>query len=119
LLVKFGDYVLELPWRKSSEDRLDLNEARRILDEDHYGLEDVKGRMLEFLAVIKLRPDTKSPILCFVGPPSVGKTSLGRSIESSLECGLALLSLECGGLAPLWPVLARRQFALAVNYPEL
>src|SRR5258708_6540793 len=74
------DYVLELPWRKSSEDKLDLAEARRILDEDHYGLEDVKERILEFLAVIKLRPDTKSPILCFVGPPGVGKTSLGRSI---------------------------------------
>src|SRR6185503_5240105 len=74
------DYVLELPWKKSSEDKLDLTEARRILDEDHYGLEDVKERILEFLAVIKLRPDTKSPILCFVGPPGVGKTSLGRSI---------------------------------------
>src|SRR5437762_11150669 len=78
------EYILELPWRKSSEDKLDLNEARRILDEDHYGLEDVKERILEFLAVIKLRPDTKSPILCFVGPPGVGKTSLGRSIARAL-----------------------------------
>src|SRR5260370_30355227 len=60
------DFILELPWRKSSEDRLDLNEAQRVLDEDHYGLEDVKERILEFLAVIKMRPDTKSPILCFV-----------------------------------------------------
>src|SRR5438045_9159011 len=58
------EYVLELPWRKSSEDKLDLNEARKILDEDHYGLEDVKERILEFLAVIKLRLDTKSPITC-------------------------------------------------------
>ena len=74
------DYVLELPWKKSSEDKLDLSEARRVLDEDHYGLDDVKERILEFLAVIKLRPDSKSPILCFVGPPGVGKTSLGRSI---------------------------------------
>src|SRR6476469_7656263 len=74
------EYVLELPWRKSSEDKLDLKEARKILDDDHYGLEDVKERILEFLAVIKLRPDTKSPILLFVGPPGVGKTSLGRSI---------------------------------------
>ena len=78
------EFVLELPWNKSSEDKLDLNEARRILDEDHFGLEDVKERILEFLAVIKLRPDTKSPILCFVGPPGVGKTSLGRSIARAL-----------------------------------
>jgi len=90
------DYILELPWRKSSEDKLDLNEARKILDEDHYGLEDVKERILEFLAVIKLRPDTKSPILCFVGPPGVGKTSLGRSIALSLGRQFERLSL--GGM---------------------
>ncbi|HXL82383.1 MAG TPA: endopeptidase La [Pyrinomonadaceae bacterium] len=90
------DYVLELPWRKSSEDKLDLNEARKILDEDHYGLEDVKERILEFLAVIKLRPDTKSPILCFVGPPGVGKTSLGRSIARALGRQFERMSL--GGM---------------------
>ncbi len=90
------DYVLELPWRKSSEDKLDLNEARKILDEDHYGLEDVKERILEFLAVIKLRPDAKSPILCFVGPPGVGKTSLGRSIARALGRQFERLSL--GGM---------------------
>lgn len=78
------DYILELPWKKQIEDKLDLNEARKILDEDHYGLEDIKERILEFLAVIKLRPDTKSPILCFVGPPGVGKTSLGKSIARAL-----------------------------------
>ena len=61
------EFILELPWLKSSEDKFELAEARRILDEDHYGLEDVKERILEFLAVIKLRPDTKSPILLFVG----------------------------------------------------
>lgn len=87
------DYVLELPWKKSSEDKLDLNEARRILDEDHYGLEDVKERILEFLAVIKLRPDSKSPILCFVGPPGVGKTSLGRSIGRALGRQFERMSL--------------------------
>jgi ATP-dependent Lon protease len=87
------DYVLELPWRKSSEDKLDLAEARRILDEDHYGLEDVKERILEFLAVIKLRPDAKSPILCFVGPPGVGKTSLGRSIARALGRQFERMSL--------------------------
>jgi ATP-dependent Lon protease len=90
------DYVLELPWHKSSEDKLDLTEARRILDEDHYGLEDVKERILEFLAVIKLRPDTKSPILCFVGPPGVGKTSLGRSIARALGRQFERMSL--GGM---------------------
>jgi len=87
------DFVLELPWRKSSDDKLDLNEARRILDEDHYGLEDVKERILEFLAVIKLRPDTKSPILLFVGPPGVGKTSLGRSIARALGRQFERMSL--------------------------
>jgi ATP-dependent Lon protease len=90
------EYVLELPWRKSSEDKLDLKEARRILDEDHYGLDDVKERILEFLAVIKLRPDTKSPILCFVGPPGVGKTSLGRSIARALGRQFERMSL--GGM---------------------
>ena len=90
------EYVLELPWRKSSEDKLDLNEARKILDEDHYGLEDVKERILEFLAVIKLRPDAKSPILCFVGPPGVGKTSLGRSIARALGRQFERMSL--GGM---------------------
>ena len=87
------EFVLELPWLKSSEDKLDLAEARRILDEDHYGLEDVKERILEFLAVIKLRPDTKSPILLFVGPPGVGKTSLGRSIARALGRQFERMSL--------------------------
>jgi ATP-dependent Lon protease len=87
------DFILELPWRKSSEDKLDLPDARRILDEDHYGLEDVKERILEFLAVIKLRPDTKSPILLFVGPPGVGKTSLGRSIARALGRKFERMSL--------------------------
>jgi ATP-dependent Lon protease len=87
------EFVLELPWQKSSEDKLDLKEARRILDEDHYGLEDIKERILEFLAVIKLRPDAKSPILCFVGPPGVGKTSLGRSIARALGREFERLSL--------------------------
>lgn len=78
------EYILELPWKKSSAEKLDLNEAQKILDEDHYGLEDVKKRILESLAVVKLRPDSKSPILLFVGPPGVGKTSLGRSIARAL-----------------------------------
>jgi len=87
------DFILELPWLKSSEDRLDLNEAQKVLDEDHYDIEDVKERILEFLAVIKLRPDAKSPILCFVGPPGVGKTSLGRSIARAMTRHFERLSL--------------------------
>jgi len=87
------EFILELPWKKSTEDKLDLNEARKILDEDHYGLEDIKERILEFLAVIKLRPEAKSPILCFVGPPGVGKTSLGRSIARALGRQFERLSL--------------------------
>jgi ATP-dependent Lon protease len=87
------EYVLELPWKKSTEDNLDLKEARKVLDEDHYGLEDIKERILEFLAVIKLKPEAKSPILCFVGPPGVGKTSLGRSIARALGREFERMSL--------------------------
>jgi len=90
------EYVLELPWKKSSEEKLDLNEAEQILNEDHYGLEDVKLRILESLAVVKLRPDSKSPILLFVGPPGVGKTSLGRSIARALGREFERMSL--GGM---------------------
>src|SRR5438445_2180960 len=90
------DFILELPWKKSSEDRLDLNEAQKVLDEDHYGLEDVKERILEFLAVRKLRPDSKSPILCFVGAPGVGKTSLGRTIARAMGRKFERMSL--GGM---------------------
>src|SRR5262245_179731 len=87
------DFILELPWQKASEDRLDLNEAQKVLDEDHYDIKDVKERILEFLAVIKLRPDAKSPILCFVGAPGVGKTSLGRSIARAMGRHFERLSL--------------------------
>ena len=87
------DFILELPWKKSSADTLDLNEAQKILDEDHYDIQDVKERILEFLAVIKLRPDAKSPILCFVGAPGVGKTSLGRSIARAMGRKFERISL--------------------------
>src|SRR2546423_14676080 len=90
------DFILELPWQKSSEDRLDLNEAQKVLDEDHYDIKDVKERILEFLAVIKLRPDAKSPILCFVGAPGVGKTSLGRSIARAM--GRKFERISVGGV---------------------
>ncbi|HRH41057.1 MAG TPA: endopeptidase La [Pyrinomonadaceae bacterium] len=87
------EYILDLPWKKASEDKLDLNEAQKILDEDHYGLEDIKERILESLAVVKLRPDSKSPIILFVGPPGVGKTSLGRSIARALGREFERISL--------------------------
>jgi ATP-dependent Lon protease len=90
------EWVLELPWNKSTPDDLDLNRARTVLDEDHYDLEDIKERILEHLAVIKLNPKTKSPIICFVGPPGVGKTSLGQSIARSMGRKFERMSL--GGM---------------------
>jgi len=90
------DYVLELPWKKSTEDALDIARARQVLDEDHFGLKDVKERILEHLGVLKLNPNAKAPILCFVGPPGVGKTSLGQSIARALNRKFERMSL--GGL---------------------
>jgi len=90
------EWILDLPWRKSTEDSLDLNKAQEVLDEDHYDLKDIKQRILEHLAVIKLNPTTKAPILCFVGPPGVGKTSLGQSIARSMGRKFERMSL--GGM---------------------
>jgi ATP-dependent Lon protease len=87
------DWLVELPWSKLDPERIDIAEARRILDEDHYALEKVKRRILEYLAVRKLNPDGKSPILCFVGPPGVGKTSLGQSIARATDRKFVRLSL--------------------------
>jgi ATP-dependent Lon protease len=85
MIRTYLDWMIELPWSVSSEERIDLAQARQILDADHYGLERIKKRIIEFLAVRKLRPDGKSPILCFVGPPGVGKTSLGQSIARAMN----------------------------------
>jgi len=90
------EWILDLPWKKSTEESLDLNKAQTVLDEDHYDLEDIKQRILEHLAVIKLNPKTKAPILCFVGPPGVGKTSLGQSIARSMGRKFERMSL--GGM---------------------
>jgi len=79
------ELMAELPWSKLSDDRIDIGESRTILDEDHYGLDKIKRRILEHLAVHKLNPEGKAPILCFVGPPGVGKTSLGRSIARAMN----------------------------------
>jgi ATP-dependent Lon protease len=90
------DYVLELPWNTATEDSLEIAKAREVLDHDHFGLKDVKERILEHLGVLKLNPKAKAPILCFVGPPGVGKTSLGQSIARALNRKFERMSL--GGL---------------------
>ena len=90
------EVLLELPWNEYSKDNFDLKRAQKILDKEHYGLEEVKRRIIEYLAVLKLRNDMKSPILCFYGPPGVGKTSLGRSIAKALSREYVRMSL--GGL---------------------
>ncbi len=87
------DWLVTLPWSKSTHDRLDINLAENILDEDHYGLKNVKERILEYLAIRKLSKDLKGPILCFVGPPGVGKTSLGKSIARAIERKFVRISL--------------------------
>ncbi|WP_369747454.1 endopeptidase La [Muriicola sp. SD30] len=90
------DLFLELPWEEFSKDKFDLKRAQKILDRDHYGLEDVKRRIIEYLAVLKLRNDMKSPILCLYGPPGVGKTSLGKSVAEAL--GRQYVRMSLGGL---------------------
>ena len=90
------DLFLELPWNQYSKDNFDLKNAQKILDRDHFGLEDVKKRMIEHLAVLKLRNDMKSPIICLTGPPGVGKTSIGRSVAEAL--GREYVRISLGGL---------------------
>ena len=90
------DWILTVPWTARTEDRLDIDEARKILDEDHYGLEKAKDRVIEYLAVRKLSPESRGPILCFVGPPGVGKTSVGKSIARAL--GRKFVRISLGGV---------------------
>lgn len=94
--LNYLDTFVNLPWGEYTKDNLDLKNAQKVLDEDHYGLEKIKDRILEYLAVIKLKNDLKSPILCLVGPPGVGKTSLGKSIARALDRKYIRMSL--GGL---------------------
>jgi ATP-dependent Lon protease len=96
VVYSYIEWILDLPWEHYSTDKIDLKNARSVLDEDHYGLEKVKKRIIEYLAVLKLKNDMKAPILCFYGPPGVGKTSLGKSIARALNREFARLSL--GGL---------------------
>jgi ATP-dependent Lon protease len=93
MIRTYLEWILELPWDKVTEDRLDPVEARRVLDEDHYDLDKVKERIVEYLAVRKLKGDMKGPILCFVGPPGVGKTSLGQSIARAMQRKFVRISL--------------------------
>src|SRR5204863_7766221 len=96
VIRSYLEWIASMPWDKTTEDNLDLDHARKILDEDHYDIEKVKDRILEFLAVRKLKPDARGSILCFVGPPGVGKTSLGRSIARAL--GRAFERVSVGGV---------------------
>jgi ATP-dependent Lon protease len=93
VIRSYLEWMVELPWAKSSEDQLDIDKARTILDEDHFGLEKVKDRIVEYIAVLSLKRDLKGPILCFVGPPGTGKTSLGRSIARALGRKFERISL--------------------------
>ena len=93
VVLNYVEWLLDLPWGNYSEENFDIIGAKDILDEDHYGLEKVKDRILEYLAVLKLKADKKAPILCFYGPPGVGKTSLGKSIARSLEREFIRISL--------------------------
>jgi ATP-dependent Lon protease len=96
VVTTYLDWITEIPWDMSTEDNLDIKKARNVLDEDHYGLEKAKKRMIEYLAVRKLKPDSRGPILCFAGPPGTGKTSMGQSIARAL--GRKFIRMSLGGV---------------------
>ncbi len=96
LTRNYIEWLAVLPWAKSSGSKIDIGKAKEILDEDHYELKKVKDRILDYLSVLELKPDMKGPILCFVGPPGVGKTSLGRSIARAL--GRKFQRISLGGM---------------------
>ncbi|MFO1075137.1 MAG: endopeptidase La [Geminicoccaceae bacterium] len=96
MIRSYLDWLIELPWAKETEDRIDVVEARQVLDEDHFDLDKIKQRIIEYLAVRKLAPEGRSPILCFVGPPGVGKTSLGQSIARAM--GRKFVRVSLGGV---------------------
>jgi ATP-dependent Lon protease len=96
VVLNYLEWLLDLPWRNFTEDVFEFDRTQKILDDDHYGLEEVKDRIMEFLAVLKLKGDKKAPILCFYGPPGVGKTSLGKSIATSM--GREFVRISLGGV---------------------
>ena len=96
VLLNYLQTLVSLPWGVYTKDRLDLKRAQRVLDRNHYGMEKVKERILEYMAVLRLRGDLKSPILCLYGPPGVGKTSLGKSVAEAM--GRKYVRVSLGGL---------------------
>jgi len=96
VIRNYLDWLCDLPWKKKTKDNMDINKAERILNEDHHDLQDVKERIIEFLSVRKLKKDAKGPIICLVGPPGVGKTSIGQSIARAL--GRKFTRLSLGGV---------------------
>ncbi len=106
--INYLQTIVDLPWGEYTVDNLDLKNAKKVLDTDHFGLDDVKERILEYLAVLKLKGDMKSPIICLYGPPGVGKTSLGKSVAKAL--GRKYVRMSLGGL-----FLAEIQESMAGN----
>lgn len=107
MLRTYLEWLTELPWKHEPQQAIDLAEARRVLDEDHFGLDKIKRRILEYLAVRKLNPEGRSPILCFVGPPGVGKTSLGQSIARCWKCSTPSRTTSSATTTSRWTTTCR------------
>ena len=113
IIRSYLDWMMELPWKKETKDRLDLALAQQILDEDHYGLTKIKDRIIEYLAVRQLTKSLKGPILCFVGPPGTGKTSIARSIARAMNRKYVRISL--GGVRDEAEIRGHRRYEAGRN----